>query len=132
MLCPTRELAEQVSQALRQLARMLPNIKVLNLSGGMPMRAQTESLRHEAHIIVGTPGRVQKHLDNKSLSLANLQMLVLDEADRMLDMGFYDAINEIISHCPSARQTLLFSATYPAEIKNLASRFLKKSEADYY
>ncbi|MDP1614735.1 MAG: DEAD/DEAH box helicase, partial [Methylococcales bacterium] len=87
VLCPTRELAEQVSQVLRRLARLLPNIKILNLSGGMPIRPQLESLRHGAHIIVGTPGRVQKHLDKASFSLNTLQTLVLDEADRMLDMG---------------------------------------------
>lgn len=125
VLCPTRELAEQVSNALRQLARLMPNIKVLNLSGGMPMKAQTDSLRHGAHIIVGTPGRVQKHLDNESLSLNRLQTMVLDEADRMLDMGFYDAINDIIALCPQQRQTLLFSATYPPEIKKLAGKFLR-------
>lgn len=125
VLCPTRELAEQVSQVLRQLARQIPNVKVLNLSGGMPMKAQTDSLRHGAHIIVGTPGRVQKHLDNESLTLKRLQTLVLDEADRMLDMGFYDAIAAIIDHCPPQRQTLLFSATYPTEIKKLAGKFLQ-------
>ncbi|HEU5280804.1 MAG TPA: ATP-dependent RNA helicase DbpA [Gammaproteobacteria bacterium] len=125
VLCPTRELAEQVSQVLRQLARLIPNVKVLNLSGGLPMRAQTDSLKHGAHIIVGTPGRVFKMLENKTLNLKNLQRLVLDEADRMLDMGFYDAINDIISFCPIDRQTLLFSATYPAEIKKLAQQFLK-------
>lgn len=128
VLCPTRELAEQVSQSLRQLARLIPNIKVLNLSGGMPMKPQLDSLRHGAHIIVGTPGRVQKHLDKESLSLKHLQTLVLDEADRMLDMGFYDAINDIIARCPAQRQTLLFSATYPAEIQKLASKFLQNPQ----
>lgn len=126
VLCPTRELAEQVSQALRRLARLLPNIKILNLSGGMPMRPQTESLRHGAHIIVGTPGRVQRHLDNDALSLNKLQTLVLDEADRMLDMGFYEDIQQVISLCPKSRQTLLFSATYPEEIKKLSHGFMKK------
>jgi ATP-independent RNA helicase DbpA len=125
ILCPTRELAEQVSQVLRQLARLMPNIKVINLSGGMPMHAQLNSLRHEAHIVVGTPGRVQKHLDKNTLNLNQLQTLVLDEADRMLDMGFYDAINDVIEFCPKTRQTLLFSATYPSEIKTLAHKFLK-------
>ncbi|MCX7115104.1 MAG: ATP-dependent RNA helicase DbpA [Gammaproteobacteria bacterium] len=128
ILCPTRELAEQVSQALRQLARLIPNVKVLNLSGGMPLRPQLDSLRHGAHIIVGTPGRIQKHLDKASLSLKHLQMLVLDEADRMLDMGFFDEINTIIMSCPQQRQTLLFSATYPAEIKKLSSAFMKQPE----
>ena len=125
VLCPTRELGEQVSQALRQLARQLPNIKVLNLSGGVPMKAQLDSLRHAAHIIVGTPGRVHKHLDKQTLSLKHLQTLILDEADRMLDMGFYEAIDMIIKQCPVQRQTLLFSATYPEGIKKLAGKFLK-------
>jgi len=125
ILCPTRELAEQVSQVLRQLARLLPNVKVLNLSGGMPLKPQQDSLRHGAHIIVGTPGRVQKHLDNKSLLLNRLQSLVLDEADRMLDMGFFDAIRDIIMLCPKQRQTLLFSATYPIEIQQLAREFMR-------
>ncbi len=125
VLCPTRELAEQVSQTLRQLARLLPNVKVLNLSGGMPLKPQLDSLRHGAHIIVGTPGRVQKHLDKESLTLNKLQTLVLDEADRMLDMGFFDAIHDIIALCPKQRQTLLFSATYPSEIKKLASEFMQ-------
>lgn len=124
VLCPTRELAEQVTQALRQLARLMPNIKVLNLSGGMPMRPQLDSLRHGAHIIVGTPGRVQKHLDKESLTFNQLQTLVLDEADRMLDMGFFDAIKTVVKACPKKRQTLLFSATYPTEIKQLASEFM--------
>ncbi len=125
VLCPTRELAEQVSHALRQLARKMPNVKVLNLSGGMPLKPQLDSLRHGAHIVVGTPGRVQKHLDKESLSLNRLQTLVLDEADRMLDMGFFDAIQAIITLCPKKRQTLLFSATYPAEIKKLANQFMQ-------
>ena len=128
VLCPTRELAEQVSQALRRLARLLPNIKILNLSGGMPMRPQLESLRHGAHIIVGTPGRVQKHLDKESFSLNKLQTLVLDEADRMLDMGFFDAIKQVISFCPKQRQTLLFSATYPPQIKQLAGEFMQNPQ----
>lgn len=124
VLCPTRELAEQVSQTLRRLARLLPNVKILNLSGGLPMRPQLDSLRHGAHIIVGTPGRVQKHLDKNTLSLNKLQTLILDEADRMLDMGFFDAIKQVISFCPKPRQTLLFSATYPDQIKQLAGEFM--------
>jgi ATP-independent RNA helicase DbpA len=124
VLCPTRELAEQVSQVIRRLARLLPNVKVLNLSGGMPLKPQLDSLSHGAHIIVGTPGRVQKHLDKGSLSLDKMQTLILDEADRMLDMGFVDALKQIISVCPKRRQTSLFSATYPTEIKKLARQFL--------
>lgn len=125
ILCPTRELAEQVCQALRKLARLLPNVKILNLSGGIPIKVQLDSLKHSPHIIVGTPGRVQKHLDKGSLTISSLQTLVLDEADRMLDMGFFDAISDIIKACHKQRQTLLFSATFPPEIKNLSRQFMK-------
>ena len=123
VLCPTRELAEQVCQALRRLARLMPNVKIINLSGGTPMRPQLDSLRHGAHIVVGTPGLVQKHISKQSLVLDKLQMLVLDEADRMLDMGFFDAIKEIITICPKKRQNLLFSATYPPSINELCRDF---------
>ncbi|KTD72792.1 ATP-dependent RNA helicase DbpA [Legionella tucsonensis] len=125
VLCPTRELAEQVSQAIRRLACLMPNVKIINLSGGIPMKPQLDSLRHGAHIIVGTPGRVIKHLKKTSLDLSKVKALVLDEADRMLDMGFFDDIKKIISICPKQRQTLLFSATYPEEIKQLSKQFMK-------
>lgn len=124
VLCPTRELAEQVSQSLRQLARLMPNVKVLNLSGGVPMKFQLDSLRHGAHIVVGTPGRIQKHLLKESLKIDQIRTLVLDEADRMLDMGFIDPIRQILTFCPKKRQTLLFSATFPDEIKKLAQEFM--------
>lgn len=121
VLCPTRELADQVAKELRALARFTNNIKVLTLCGGASMRQQISSLSHSAHIIVGTPGRVIKHLNNGSLHFKGLNTLVLDEADRMLDMGFDDAITEIVSHLPKDnRQTLLFSATYPDEISYLS------------
>ncbi|CAM4476613.1 MAG: ATP-dependent RNA helicase DbpA [Legionella sp.] len=125
VLCPTRELAEQVSQAIRRLACLMPNVKIINLSGGIPMKPQLDSLRHGAHIIVGTPGRVLKHLKGGSLDLSQLKTLVLDEADRMLDMGFLDDITSIIAATPKQRQTLLFSATYPEEIKQLSKQFMK-------
>lgn len=128
VLCPTRELAEQVSQALRRLARLMPNVKILNLSGGALMKPQLDSLRHGAHIIVGTPGRVQKHLGKGTLILRKLKTLVLDEADRMLDMGFLDEITAIISACPKQRQTLLFSATYSPEIKKISRQFMKNPQ----
>lgn len=128
ILCPTRELAEQVSQALRRLACLMPNVKIINLSGGIPMKPQLDSLRHGAHIIVGTPGRVQKHINKGSLILAKLKTLVLDEADRMLDMGFFDDIKTIISVCSKQRQTLLFSATFPEEIKLLSKQFMKNPQ----
>ena len=124
VLCPTRELAEQVSQTIRQFARTMPNVKIINLSGGMSMRAQLDSLRHGAHIVVGTPGRVQKHLDKETLVLNTLDILVLDEADRMLEMGFLDAMRSIVKSCPEKRQTLLFSATYPQEIKGISFEFM--------
>jgi ATP-independent RNA helicase DbpA len=126
VLCPTRELAEQVCQVLRQLARSIPNVKILNLSGGTPMKWQLDSLKHSAHIIVGTPGRIRKHLDKGSLLVNDLQTLVLDEADRMLDMGFFDEIYSIIKLCPKKRQTLLFSATFPEEIKKISNQFMIK------
>ena len=123
VLCPTRELASQVAQEVRKLARFQQNIKVVTLSGGQPIGPQIGSLAHGAHIVVGTPGRIQDHLRKGTLKLDQVNTLVLDEADRMLDMGFIDAIDNIISHTPGHRQTLLFSATYPAGIKKLSSSF---------
>lgn len=122
VLCPTRELADQVSKELRRLARFTQNIKILILCGGQPMGHQIDSLVHAPHIVVGTPGRIQDHLRRKSLALASLKVLVLDEADRMLDMGFSDAIDDVIGYTPAQRQTLLFSATYPAEIEQISAR----------
>jgi len=121
VLCPTRELADQVSKDIRALARAIPNTKILTLCGGKPLAPQLASLEHSPHIVVGTPGRILKHLvDKRSLNLNSLETLVLDEADRMLDMGFYDDIMQIIHNTPSQRQTLLFSATYPDEIKSIS------------
>ena len=126
VLCPTRELAEQVTQEIRRLARAEDNIKILTLCGGAPLRAQTASLAHGAHIVVGTPGRILDHLARESLALDALNTLVLDEADRMLDMGFAEDIANVIQHCPKQRQTLLFSATYPDGVVQLASRFMRE------
>ncbi|WP_245614715.1 ATP-dependent RNA helicase DbpA [Pseudomonas parafulva] len=125
VLCPTRELADQVAKELRRLARAEDNIKILTLCGGVSLGPQIASLEHGAHIIVGTPGRIQQHLDKGTLVLSGLNTLVLDEADRMLDMGFFDAIASIIGKTPARRQTLLFSATYPAGIKQLAADFMR-------
>ncbi|WP_349573197.1 ATP-dependent RNA helicase DbpA [Azotobacter salinestris] len=125
VLCPTRELADQVAREIRRLARAADNIKVLTLCGGVPLGPQIGSLEHGAHVIVGTPGRVQEHLKKGTLTLSGLNTLVLDEADRMLDMGFYDSIAEILGQTPARRQTLLFSATYPAGIEQLAATFMK-------
>ena len=126
ILCPTRELADQVATELRKLARSIHNIKILTLCGGAPMRPQITSLEHGAHIIVGTPGRVMDHLDQGRLRLDDLRCLVLDEADRMLDMGFQAELDSVIAKAPLKRQTLMFSATYPDSIAALSARLLNK------
>ena len=131
VLCPTRELADQVSKEIRRLARPIANTKVLALCGGTPMAPQQASLERHPHIAVGTPGRILKHLQNGTLKLGNLKTLVLDEADRMLDMGFYEDIMLIIDKTPKQRQTLFFSATYPDEIKNI-SRAIQKDPVDIH
>ena len=125
VLCPTRELADQVAQEIRRLARAEENVKVLTLCGGTPMRPQAASLEHGAHVIVGTPGRIMDHLERGNLALGALKTLVLDEADRMLDMGFFDDIATVVRQCPADRQTLLFSATYPEGIAKLSQRILR-------
>ncbi|MRR33657.1 ATP-dependent RNA helicase DbpA [bacterium] len=121
VLCPTRELADQVGKELRRLARCTDNIKILTLCGGVPFGPQLGSLEHGAHIVVGTPGRILDHLRRGSLDLKSLRMLVLDEADRMLDMGFQEDIATVVAAAPSQRQTLLFSATYPESISAMSA-----------
>lgn len=128
VLCPTRELAEQVTQEVRRLARAEENIKVLTLCGGTTMRPQLASLEHGAHVVVGTPGRIMDHLERGSLRLNSLKTLVLDEADRMLDMGFLDDIRVVAQHCPKDRQTLLFSATYPEGIAQLSRALMREPQ----
>ena len=128
VLCPTRELADQVTQEMRRLARFADNIKILPLVGGATMRPQRDSLEHGAHIVVGTPGRIMDHIERGNLKLDALNTLVLDEADRMLDMGFYDDIAFVVKQCPTDRQTLLFSATYPEDIARLAQKFMHKPQ----
>ena len=125
VLCPTRELADQVAGEVRRLARSEDNVKTLTLCGGAPMHSQKASLEHGAHIVVGTPGRVIDHLQRGSLTLDALNTLVLDEADRMLDMGFFDEIASVAKQCPKQRQTLLFSATYPEGIVKLSQQFMR-------
>ena len=122
VLCPTRELADQVAKELRKIARFKHNIKILILCGGESFGKQLGSLSHQAHIIVGTPGRVLKHLNKDSLNLENLETLVFDEADRMLDMGFMEEIQSVLEYVPKERQTLLFSATYDNEIINVSKK----------
>jgi len=126
IITPTRELAEQVATSLREVATYKPNLKILTLYGGVPLRTQALSLAKGAHILVGTPGRIQDHLGKETLSLQSIQKVILDEADRMLDMGFYDDIIKINSHIKQNKQTLLFSATYPQSIEKLAKTLLKE------
>ena len=125
VLCPTRELADQVTVEIRRLARAEENIKVVTVCGGVATRGQRASLENGAHIVVGTPGRVMDLLEREYLHLDALNTLVLDEADRMLDMGFVNDITTVTKQCPKDRQTLLFSATYPEGIEKLAQQFMR-------
>jgi ATP-independent RNA helicase DbpA len=125
VICPTRELADQVARQLRALGTGLSNLKISLLCGGMALEPQLASLEHDPHVVVGTPGRLQELLVKRALHLARLRVLVLDEADRMLDMGFEDAIRDIVKRTPATRQGLLFSATFPEPIRVLAQAFLK-------
>ncbi|MGS2721709.1 ATP-dependent RNA helicase DbpA [Paraglaciecola aestuariivivens] len=129
VMCPTRELAEQVAEEIRRLGRGVHNIKVLTLCGGTPMGPQIGSLEHGAHIVVGTPGRIMDHLFRQRLDLSEVNTLVLDEADRMLDMGFEVEMAKVIDAVPLERQTLLFSATYPETIAQI-SRDVQKDPVE--
>lgn len=128
VLCPTRELAEQVAETIRTLAKTMGNVKVLTLCGGVPARSQIASLEHGAHVLVGTPGRVHDHLSQNRLDFSKLNTLVLDEADRMLEMGFQDDMKTIIAKTPNTRQNMLFSATYPSGIAQLTKQVTPKAE----
>ena len=127
VLCPTRELADQVSAELRKLASFTHNIKIVTLCGGARFVPQCISLEHGAHIVVGTPGRILQHLQEKTINFEHIKTLVLDEADRMLDMGFYEDIEKIIAKMPKVRQTLLFSATFPKEIEQMCQEVQKEA-----
>jgi len=126
IITPTRELADQVAVELRKLAKFKHNIKILTLCGGSPMRAQIQSLYHGTHVIVGTPGRIQDHISKNSLDFSMINTIVLDEADRMLDMGFKDTIEQILEHIPKKRQSMLFSATFDEDIEKLSSNITDK------
>ncbi len=125
IMTPTRELAEQVAAELRKVAVYKPNLKILTLYGGVPLRPQADSLAKGSHILIGTPGRIKDHLSKETLDLSSIDTLILDEADKMLDMGFYDEIINIASNIPKKRQTLLFSATFPPKIETLANSLLR-------
>ena len=130
VICPTRELAEQVAEEIRRLARGIPNVKTLTLCGGRPMGPQLASLKRAPHIVVGTPGRLLKHLAKETLRIDRVETLVLDEADRMLDMGFIPDVKRIIRHNKPVgeRQTLLFSATFNDDVLNLVNNWTRDAE----
>lgn len=127
VICPTRELSDQVCKEIRKLARSTPNLRIKTLCGGAPMAAQKASLKHGVHCVVGTPGRINDHIRKGTLQLENCQTLVFDEADRMLEMGFFDTMRQIVGHTPKSRQTLLFSATYPDHIEELSTLFQRNA-----
>lgn len=120
VLCPTRELAAQVAEELRRLARPLPHTRVLTLSGGSSVQRERASLEHGVDVVVGTPGRVHDHLQRGRLDLSGVGTLVLDEADRMLEMGFVETVSEIARAVRAEHQTLLFSATFPEAVRALS------------
>ncbi|WFB36611.1 ATP-dependent RNA helicase DbpA [Kiritimatiellota bacterium B12222] len=121
VLCPTRELCIQVSSELRRIARHQPNVMITSLYGGQAIDLQKRALKKGAQIVVGTPGRMVDHLQRGTLQVGELTHLVLDEADRMLEMGFMNELNRIVDSLPRNRQTLLFSATFPENIQHLSS-----------
>ncbi len=123
ILTPTRELAAQVSESVRTYGRHLP-IRAMQIYGGVSIRPQIEKLRNGVDIVVATPGRLLDHLQQRTIDLSHVEVLVLDEADRMLDMGFIRDIRKILKQLPAERQNLLFSATFSKEIRQLAANLL--------
>jgi ATP-dependent RNA helicase DbpA len=128
VLCPTRELSAQVARELRKLGRSHAGLQVLVVAGGEPLRPQANALERGVHLVVGTPGRVIDHLDRETLFLGKARTVVLDEADRMLDMGFADAMERILSELPAQRQTVFFSATFPSTIEALSRKYQRNPE----
>ncbi len=128
ILCPTRELAIQVSEEFRKLLKFADNIRVLPIYGGQPIDRQIMSLKKGAQVIIGTPGRVMDHMKRRTLKMETVKMVVLDEADEMLDMGFREDIETILKKIPEDRQTIMFSATMPKEILDLSNNYLKEPE----
>ena len=126
ILCPTRELADQISKEIRRLARCMPNVKLSVLSGGIGKRPQLASLEYDPHIVVGMAGRVLEHIELGTLKLDSLKVLVLDEADRMLDSDFEDVSRAIVDKTPKSRQTLFFSATFPDAVRGVSRKLQKQ------
>ncbi len=127
VLTPTRELAEQVSAEIKKFARY-KRLKILPVYGGVSINPQIDKLE-SADVVVGTPGRVLDHISRKTIDLSNVRLLVLDEADRMLDMGFIDDVEKITKRCPKDRQTLLYSATISKQISKLSKKYMKSPES---
>ncbi len=123
ILCPTRELCTQVAREIRRLGRKQSGLQVLIISGGQPIYPQLTALEKGVHIVVGTPGRVLDHIRRKSIDLSQAETLVLDEADRMLDMGFQDDMEQILDAIPKSRQTVFFSATFPKTIESMSRAY---------
>src|SRR5690606_14612887 len=122
VLAPTRELAIQVAEAFQTYAAFLPGFQVLPIYGGQGYGPQLQALRRGVQVIVGTPGRVIDHMEKGSLDLSELRMLVLDEADEMLRMGFIDDVESVLARTPETRQVALFSATMPPQIRRIAQK----------
>lgn len=128
ILCPTRELAAQIEQNIFDMTKHCRGLKAVLLVGGLSMYRQAQNIKRGARIIIATPGRLIDHIEQRNIHLDRVKVLVLDEADRMLDMGFIPQLQEIIKHVPETRQTLLFSATFPKPIQGLAQTYLKNPE----
>ena len=128
VLCPTRELCMQVASEISKVGKNVKKLKVLAVYGGQPIGKQTRVLKKGVHIIVGTPGRVIDHIERGNLDLIGVERVILDEADEMLEMGFREDIERILSEVPSQRQTLLFSATIPSEVRKIAEKYQKDPE----
>jgi ATP-dependent RNA helicase DbpA len=125
VIAPTRELCEQIATVFRSLGTFVQNLKIVTLYGGISLRGQVANMQNGVDVVIGTAGRLNDHLFRETLILDNIETLVLDEADRMLDMGFFDDIIKVISHIKNKPQTMLFSATYPSNIEKLASKIMK-------
>jgi ATP-dependent RNA helicase DeaD len=123
VLTPTRELAEQVRESIQILSSQ-SNLRIVSVYGGVPINRQIKDIP-KAEVVIATPGRLLDHLERGTINISKINILVLDEADRMLDMGFLDDVEQIIQECPTDRQTLFFSATISKEIKRLANKYRK-------
>ena len=126
ILCPTRELAIQVAGELKKISKYKTGIEILPIYGGQPIDRQIKALKKGVQIITGTPGRVMDHLDRRTLKMEGVKIIILDEADEMLDMGFREDIETIMKKIPEQRQTIFFSATMPKAILDLTKKYQKQ------